>query len=56
MRTCVPLPGDPVFSNALLTDEGRVFLLDMRGEVGDALTMQGDVLYDLSKVRGVSGC
>jgi hypothetical protein len=42
--------GDPVFSNALLTDEGRVFLLDMRGEVGKALTLQGDMLYDLSKV------
>merc|ERR1719163_2105810 len=42
--------GDPVFSNALLTDEGRVYLLDMRGEVGRALTLQGDMLYDLSKV------
>jgi len=42
--------GDPVFSNVLLTDAPSVFLLDMRGEVGDTLTLQGDMLYDLSKV------
>ena len=42
--------GDPVFSNVLMTDEGRIYLLDMRGEVGKALTLQGDVLYDLSKI------
>jgi hypothetical protein len=42
--------GDPVFSNVLLTDTPRVYLLDMRGEVGTRLTLQGDVLYDLSKV------
>ena len=42
--------GDPVFSNALLTETGRIYLLDMRGEVGSTLTLQGDVHYDLSKV------
>jgi len=42
--------GDPVFSNVLMTDEGRIYLLDMRGEVGKSLTLQGDVLYDLSKI------
>ena len=42
--------GDPVFSNVLLTDAPSVFLLDMRGEVGSTLTLQGDMLYDLSKV------
>lgn len=42
--------GDPVFSNVLLTDTPGVYLLDMRGEVGTRLTLQGDVLYDLSKV------
>lgn len=42
--------GDPVFSNVLLTDTPSVYLLDMRGEVGNKLTLQGDVLYDLSKV------
>ena len=42
--------GDPVFSNVLLTDDGRIYLLDMRGEVGNVLTLQGDLTYDLSKV------
>ena len=42
--------GDPVFSNVLLTDDGRIFLLDMRGELGNVLTLQGDLTYDLSKV------
>ena len=42
--------GDPVFSNVLLTDAGRVYLLDMRGELGSTLTLQGDLTYDLSKV------
>ena len=42
--------GDPVFSNVLLTDDGRIYLLDMRGELGNVLTLQGDLTYDLSKV------
>ena len=42
--------GDPVFSNALLTETGRIYLLDMRGELGSTLTLQGDLTYDLSKV------
>ena len=42
-----------MFSNALLTDDGRVYLLDMRGELGSHLTLQGDLTYDLSKVYQV---
>lgn len=42
--------GDPVFSNVLLTDDGTVKFLDMRGALGDELTTAGDVAYDLSKV------
>merc|ERR550525_399680 len=42
--------GDPVFSNVLRTDEDLVMLLDMRGGLGERLTTQGDVHYDLSKV------
>eukprot|EP00928_Gymnodinium_smaydae_P064124 TRINITY_DN4753_c0_g1_i1.p1 TRINITY_DN4753_c0_g1~~TRINITY_DN4753_c0_g1_i1.p1 ORF type:complete len:1179 (+),score=289.03 TRINITY_DN4753_c0_g1_i1:149-3685(+) len=43
--------GDPVFSNVLLTrQKGEVRLIDMRGEIGTALTTQGDITYDLSKV------
>jgi len=42
--------GDPVFSNAMRTDDDTVVLIDMRGEIGRRLTTQGDVHYDLSKV------
>ena len=42
--------GDPVFSNALLSSQGTVTLIDMRGRLGDALTLQGDAVYDLGKV------
>jgi hypothetical protein len=33
-----------------MTDDGRIFLLDMRGELGNVMTLQGDLCYDLSKV------
>jgi len=49
-RPCGVVHGDPVFSNVLLTDELKIRLLDMRGELGKKLTLQGDTLYDLSKV------
>merc|ERR1712070_827764 len=42
--------GDPVFSNVLLNEDGHVVFLDMRGELGEQLTMRGDLTYDLSKV------
>uniref|UniRef100_A0A7S3G3N5 Uncharacterized protein n=1 Tax=Palpitomonas bilix TaxID=652834 RepID=A0A7S3G3N5_9EUKA len=42
--------GDPVFSNVLHMKTGKVTFLDMRGEVGSKLSLQGDVLYDLGKV------
>jgi capsule biosynthesis phosphatase len=42
--------GDPVFSNLLITSANDVYLIDMRGRVGDVLTTGGDVLYDLAKV------
>lgn len=42
--------GDPVFSNVLLTHDGRVKFLDMRGALGTELTTCGDIAYDLSKV------
>jgi hypothetical protein len=42
--------GDPVFSNAILTKDGQVKMIDMRGSLGERLTTQGDCHYDLSKV------
>jgi len=49
--TLVPyIHGDPVFSNALLRNDGGVSFLDMRGALGDKLTTCGDLTYDLAKV------
>jgi capsule biosynthesis phosphatase len=42
--------GDPVFSNVLMAKSGGIYLLDMRGALGDKLTTCGDVTYDLAKV------
>ncbi|KAI3659729.1 hypothetical protein MP638_005203 [Amoeboaphelidium occidentale] len=42
--------GDPVFSNILLTNDGQIKLIDMRGCLGDTLCIEGDILYDLAKV------
>ena len=42
--------GDPVFTNVLLTSDNQIKFLDMRGSLGDQLTLQGDVAYDLAKV------
>lgn len=41
--------GDPVFTNILKTETGVKFI-DMRGKMGDELTIFGDVYYDLAKV------
>jgi len=42
--------GDPVFSNVLLTSEGIIYLLDVRGIVGNTLSLKGDKMYDFAKV------
>lgn len=42
--------GDPVFSNVLLTPDGNIKLIDMRGQHDGQLTMSGDSLYDMAKV------
>ncbi|CAM9355403.1 unnamed protein product, partial [Discosporangium mesarthrocarpum] len=42
--------GDPVFSNCLATKENEVVFVDMRGALGNLITTQGDINYDLSKV------
>jgi thiamine kinase-like enzyme len=41
--------GDPVFTNILKTETGVKFI-DMRGKVGDELTIFGDACYDLAKI------
>ncbi|GAA6033718.1 hypothetical protein JCM8097_004396 [Rhodosporidiobolus ruineniae] len=42
--------GDPVFSNALFSNENSVHFIDVRGRQGDTLTLRGDAIYDLAKV------
>ena len=41
--------GDPVFTNIIKTHQG-IKMIDMRGKVGDELTIFGHTLYDLAKV------
>ena len=41
--------GDPVFTNILQTEQGLKFI-DMKGKIGDELTIIGDAYYDLAKV------
>lgn len=47
---CKVIHGDPVFSNVLMTKDGHVKFIDMRGRLGNDLTLEGDALYDLAKV------
>ncbi|KAF4509345.1 hypothetical protein G6O67_003523 [Ophiocordyceps sinensis] len=43
--------GDPVFSNAILSDdEQAISFIDVRCQLGNKLTSEGDVNYDLAKV------
>jgi capsule biosynthesis phosphatase len=42
--------GDPVFTNILINNFDNLQFIDMRGKVGDELTIYGDVLYDYAKI------
>lgn len=43
--------GDPVFSNVILSkDERTVSFIDVRCQLDNTLTMEGDIHYDLAKV------
>lgn len=46
----VVMHGDPVFTNIMFDSQGCVKLFDMRGKVGDCVTLAGDALYDWAKV------
>ena len=41
--------GDPVFSNVIATPDSGLRLVDMRGKLGDMLTIRGDCMYDFAK-------
>jgi capsule biosynthesis phosphatase len=42
--------GDPVFTNIMINVHGKIKFIDMRGKLGDQLTICGDWLYDWAKV------
>lgn len=42
--------GDPVFTNIIINQYGKIKLIDMRGKQGNKLSIQGDVLYDWAKI------
>ncbi len=42
--------GDPVFTNILVTQFGKIKFVDMRGKMGEKQTIFGDKLYDWAKV------
>ncbi len=42
--------GDPVFTNVLIDTNDNIKLIDMRGKLGESLTIQGDIFYDYAKI------
>lgn len=42
--------GDPVFTNIILDEVGEIKLIDMRGLLGDEVTIWGDSNYDYGKI------
>jgi hypothetical protein len=42
--------GDPVFTNCILNNNNDLKFIDMRGLIGNELSIYGDIFYDLSKV------
>jgi hypothetical protein len=49
--TCVSIVhGDPWFANLLWTLDNRIKCVDMRGRIGDTLTLNGDPNYDYAKM------
>lgn len=42
--------GDPVFTNILIDNNDNIKFIDMRGKLGNELTIYGDIFYDWAKV------
>lgn len=42
--------GDPVFTNILVNQFGKLKLIDMRGKLGNNLSIMGDKFYDYGKI------
>ena len=50
MGESVVIHGDPVFSNIIMTDQKTLKFIDMRGKLGDNLSLFGDRFYDYAKI------
>lgn len=46
----VVIHGDPVLTNILLDEYGQLKFIDVRGKIGNKLTLMGDWLYDWAKL------
>ncbi len=42
--------GDPVLTNIMINQYGKIKFIDMRGKIGDKLTIYGDIYYDYAKL------
>lgn len=42
--------GDPVFTNILINKNNEIKFIDMRGVLGDSITIAGDIFYDYAKI------
>ena len=42
--------GDPVFTNIIINNYGKIKFIDMRGKIANNLTICGDWLYDWAKI------
>ncbi len=42
--------GDPVFTNIMITNNGKIKFIDMRGQIGKKITNMGDIFYDYAKI------
>lgn len=42
--------GDPVFTNILIDNKDNIKFVDMRGKLGDTLSIKGDIFYDYAKI------
>jgi capsule biosynthesis phosphatase len=53
---CGVIHGDPVLSNIMMDDKKDIKFIDMRGVVGETLTIYGDIYYDFAKLyQSLSG-
>jgi hypothetical protein len=47
---CVVIHGDAVMTNIIINNIGKIKFIDMRGKIGDDLSIYGDFLYDWAKL------